>query len=105
MTAGLHKLSVAVELGDGGSAIEEAKDIDSTVLPMERQAHYRVDLAHAHVQAGQDGKALEALLDAEALAPEEIRYHPTARTLIASMLRGRPNGPVMALAQRTGLRL
>lgn len=99
----LHRFSIAVELGDGGSAIEQASGIDVTTLPTERQAHFRVDLAHAHVQADDNDQALTVLLEAEAIAPEEIRYHPTARTLIASMARGRPDEQVQALAQRIGL--
>lgn len=74
-----------------------------SVLPAERQAHFAVDLAHAYVQSGDDDHALTTLLNAEALAPEEIRYHPTARTLIDSMLRSRPNAQVQALAHRAGI--
>lgn len=98
----LHRLSVAVEIGDGGSAIEQAKAIDVGVLPPERQAHYSVDLAHAHIQEGKNDDALAILLEAEVLAPEEIRYHPTARALIASLLRSRPIAVVQALAERAG---
>lgn len=99
----LHRLSAAVELGDGGSAIVEAKAIDVAVLPAERQAHFRVDMAQANVQEGNNSDALAILLEAEALAPEEIRYHPSARSLIALLLRSNSKADVQALAERSGV--
>lgn len=99
----LHRLSVAVEVGDGGSAVEQAKAIDVAVLPPERQAHFSVDVAHANVQEGRNDDALAILLEAEALAPEEITYHPTARALIAALLKSRMRAQVQALAERTGV--
>jgi hypothetical protein len=46
-----------------------------------------------------------ALLTAEQLAPEEVRYQPAARALVAELLHREPAGPkreLRALAERVG---
>jgi len=41
----LYAISVAVDLGDAGEALETATDLDITGLSPERQTHYHLDLA------------------------------------------------------------
>ena len=48
-------------------------------LPVvERRAQYLVDVARSHGQTDGDDQALRALLTAEQLAHEEVRYQPAA---------------------------
>jgi hypothetical protein len=42
-------------------------------------------VARGHGQTGGDDQALRALLTAEQLAPEEVRYQPAARALVAEL--------------------
>jgi hypothetical protein len=45
---GIHRASVAVELGDAGRAVEQARAIDPSQLPsLERRAHHLLDLVRA----------------------------------------------------------
>ena len=72
---------------------------------LERRAQHLVDVARGHGQAGGDEQALRALLTAEHLAPEEVRYQPAARALVAELLHRERAGrkpELRALAERVG---
>jgi transcriptional regulator with XRE-family HTH domain len=103
---GVHRVSAAVALGDGGAALQHAKAVHPVQLPVvERRAQYLVDVARGHGQAGGDDQALRALLTAERLAPEEVRYQPAARALVAELLHRERAGrkpELRALAERVG---
>ncbi len=75
-------------------------------LPVvERRAQYLVDVARGHGQTGGDDQALRALLTAERLAPEEVRYQPAARAVVAELLHRERAGrrhELHALAERVG---
>jgi tetratricopeptide (TPR) repeat protein len=84
---GIHRASVAVELGDAGRAIEVAQAIDPSHLPsLERRAHHLLDLAQGYGQWRKDHQALDALLHAERLAPQEIHQQPTVQRLVVELL-------------------
>jgi hypothetical protein len=102
----LHTVSVAVELGDAGQALELSRDVDSSQLSPERQARYLIDLAAAYSMRRQIGDALNCLLEAEALTPEQTRTHRIARDVARDLLqlsgvRVRPE--LRELAERFGL--
>jgi transcriptional regulator with XRE-family HTH domain len=103
---GVHRVSAAVTLGDGGAAIQHAKAVHPVQLPVvERRAQYLVDVARGHGQTGGDDQALRALLTAEQLAPEEVRYQPAALALVAELLHRERAGrkrELRALAERVG---
>jgi hypothetical protein len=71
----------------------------------ERQARYLLDVARAEVATNQPDQALDTLLQAESISPEEIRTHRLTRALVtdfaASGLGGRQ--PVRQLAGRSGV--
>jgi transcriptional regulator with XRE-family HTH domain len=102
----VHRVSAAVALGDGGAAVQHAKAVHPAQLPVvERRAHYLVDVARGHGQGGKDDQALRALLTAEQLAPQEVRYQPASRALVAHLLhreRAGRNAELRALAERVG---
>ena len=101
-----HRVSAAIALGDGGAAIQHARAVHPVHLPVvERRAQYLVDVARGYGQSGGDDQALRALLTAELLAPEEVRYQPAARVLVAHLLhreRAGRNQDLRALAERVG---
>ncbi|WP_328417094.1 hypothetical protein OG470_28345 [Micromonospora sp. NBC_00389] len=49
-----------------------------------------VDAARAYLQVGDLGGAARALVDADSVAPAEVRCLPWARTVIADVARGHP---------------
>ncbi|MEU9135477.1 hypothetical protein AB0D33_05810 [Streptomyces sp. NPDC048404] len=83
----LHSVSTAVELGDAGLALEIAAQVDAGGLCAERQSRFLLDVARAHSQRRHVGEATAALLEAETLAPEQIRHHHMAREIIRDRIQ------------------
>lgn len=101
----IHAVSTAVDLGDAGLALEVANKIDAASLSPERQSRFLLDVARAHAQRRHVGEAVAAMLEAEALAPEQIRSHHSARETVRDLvqLSGRRVPAELAdLAERTG---
>jgi hypothetical protein len=100
----LHAVAVAVDLGDAGEALEIATGVDASGLSAGRQSRLYIDLARAHAQRRHVGEAVQALLEAEKHAPEQVHTHALARQLVRELvtLAGR-RAPedLMALAQRS----
>jgi transcriptional regulator with XRE-family HTH domain len=102
----IHAVSIAVELGDAGQAIELAQHVDPGNLSPERQARYYLDLAQAHAMRRQIGEALRALQEAERIAPEETRVHSVGRAVTRDLLQLsglRPRPELRELAERFGV--
>lgn len=106
---GIHHVSALVSLGEGGLAVEAAAKIDESGLHLirrERRANHYVDVARGYSQSGQRDKALEKLLEAEALAPREVNCRPVARGTIENLVErshGKPSGALISLAERAGV--
>lgn len=105
----IHRVSVAAELGDPGSALDAAADVDVNRLPEElrsRRAQNNLDLAWAQAQRKRDAEATLHLLEAERVAPEALKFNVIAREMIREMLtRGKraTSGSLSALATRAGV--
>jgi tetratricopeptide (TPR) repeat protein len=82
----LYEIAVAVELGDAGRALRAAAAVDTSGLSAERQARMLIDVARAHAQRRQVGEAVAALLQAEAIIPEQVRGHALVRQLVSDLL-------------------
>ncbi|HEV8647868.1 MAG TPA: hypothetical protein VG276_00320 [Actinomycetes bacterium] len=104
---GIHRASVAVELGDAGRVVELARAIDPSQLPsLERRAHHLLDLAQGFGQWRKDHQALDALLHAERLAPQEVHLQPAVRRLVVELLhreRRTTKPGLRDLARRVGV--
>ncbi|MGC5321583.1 helix-turn-helix domain-containing protein [Micromonospora arida] len=73
-------------------------------LPAEYRGAYLVDAARAYLQVGDLRGAARSLVDADSVAPAEVRCRPLARTLIAEVARGHPApAGVARLATLVGL--
>jgi transcriptional regulator with XRE-family HTH domain len=102
----LHAAAMAVDLGEAAEAVRQWRAVDTNGLSAERRARLLVDLARAHAQRRNSGAAVEALEEAERLAPEMIRCHRLARETVRELLRrerGRAKAGRLALAGRMGL--
>jgi hypothetical protein len=82
----LYEIAVAVELGDAGRALRAAGAVDTSGLSAERQARMLIDVARAHAQRRQASEAVAALLEAEAITPEQVRGHALVRQLVSDLL-------------------
>lgn len=100
----LHEIAVAVEVGDAGLALRTAEAVDTSHLSDERRARMRIDVARAHAQRRQVDQAVSALLEAETVAPEQVRNHRIARQLVSDLLTMQepPSADLRELADHIG---
>ncbi|MEV4442644.1 hypothetical protein AB0K09_27255 [Streptomyces sp. NPDC049577] len=103
----LHRVTIALTLGDAGKALVEARKVDvKTLAVAERRAVFWTDVAHALHACGRSQKATAALLAAEREAPQEVRSRPVVRKLIGELLMRDQGGQVAllrSLASRAGV--
>jgi hypothetical protein len=87
----LHRVAVAVALGDAGTAVRLAATVSLDRLPIpERKAMLLLDTAKALTQWGKYEKALNAIRSAEQFAPEEVRSRTSVHQLLADLDRRCP---------------
>ncbi|MFF5056479.1 helix-turn-helix domain-containing protein [Micromonospora sp. NPDC000663] len=108
ITVELARVLVAVARGDAAEAVLRHPAIVRREawrrLPAEYRGAYLVDVARAYLQVGDLRGAARALVDADSVAPAEVRCRPLARTLIAEVARGHPApAGVARLATLVGL--
>jgi hypothetical protein len=73
-------------------------------LPAEYRGSCLLDVARIYLHAGDSRGAARALVDADRVAPAEVRWRPLARTLIADVARAKPApAGVARLATLVGL--
>ena len=105
----IHGVQVAAELGNGHDAVRRGERVDAERLPpslSERRSQFLIDLAQGHVLVGSDGAAIQTLVRAEQTAPEEVRFNPTTRYLVHTMLSRERLGAtpgLRGLARRIGI--
>jgi hypothetical protein len=81
VNAKLHRVNIAITLGDAGTAVDVARGIDlSAIAITERKASLLIDVARAFLQRGRHDKAYLSLRAAEQLAHEEVAGWPFAVT-------------------------
>ncbi len=94
----LARCAAAVEWGDGSAAIARHKQAIRRdgwrLLPVEHRAAHLIDAARAYLQTDDHGNAARVLLDAEILAPYEVRRRPAGRDVLAQVARD-PKAPAM----------
>lgn len=86
-----HRVAVAVELGDAGTAVRLAAKVDLTKLELpERKAMLLLDTARAYSQWGKWERAFDSIRHAERYAPEEIRTRPAVQAMIDELVQRSP---------------
>ena len=89
--AKLHRVNIAVTLGDAGTAVDVARGIDlGTITVTERKASLLIDTARAFLQWGKHEKAYLALRAAEQTAPEEVTGRPSVHRLVRELVTTAP---------------
>ncbi|TDC63482.1 XRE family transcriptional regulator [Micromonospora sp. KC207] len=99
----IHRVATAAELGDLQVAIDLGPRLDTTGLPMERRVRHALEVARAYSSWNRIDDAQAALLDAEQMAPEQVRHHFLSRQLALTWIRrqrGKPSAELVGLAQR-----
>ncbi|MEV8489920.1 helix-turn-helix domain-containing protein [Streptomyces sp. NPDC052002] len=99
----IHRVATAGELGDVQVAVDLGPQVDTSGLPVERQVRHALEVARALSAWNRTDEAMEMVLAAEELAPEQVRHHYMGRELVLGWLRGtrgRPARPIADLAER-----
>ncbi|MBG6104310.1 MULTISPECIES: hypothetical protein [Micromonospora] len=104
----LARVLVAASRGDAVEAVRRHPVIVRREawrrLPAEYRGAYLVDVARAYLQVGDVRGAARAVVDADSVAPAEVRCRPLARTVIADVARAQPApAGVARLANLVGL--
>ena len=100
-------VGLAVELQQGVEAIDRAQRVTlPAYLPRARVGHHWMDVARAHLLAGTPRAALDALIVARRVAPQQVRYHPMARESVYAVGRTeqRSSEALRSLASWMGIR-
>lgn len=95
----IHRMTTAMELGDVQVAVDLAPRIDASAMPTERRVRHAIETARAYTARNRRDDALTVLLDAEQLAPEQIRHHAISRQLVLSWIRHARGPRSVALEQ------
>ncbi|WP_433319278.1 helix-turn-helix domain-containing protein [Micromonospora sp. CA-269861] len=108
VTVELVRVLVAAQRGDAVEALQRHATVIRREawrrLPAEHRGAYLVDVARACLQIGDLRGAARALVDADSVAPAEVRCRPLARTVIADVARAQPApAGVARLATLVGL--
>lgn len=98
----IHRMTVAMELGDVQIAVDLAPRIDASGLPTERRVRHAIETARAYTARNRRDDALAIILQAEQLAPEQIRHHAMSRQLVLSWLRNSRGARSVALERLAG---
>jgi hypothetical protein len=103
----LHRVNIAVTLGDAGTAIEVARTVDpGKITVTERKASFLVDASRAFLQCGKHDEAYFMLRAAEETAPEEITGRPAVHRLVRELIATAPPSTrrqAEGFAQRIGV--
>jgi len=86
----IYDVQASVEFGNPARAVHKAETVDTSVLRpelRERRSHHLIDVARAHTQLRDDASALVTLLEAERIAPQELKYNTLVRATVREMLR------------------
>jgi len=83
----IHRMTAAMELGDVQVAVDLEPRVDASGLPIERRVRHAIETARAYSARNRRDDALGVMLEAEQLAPEQIKHHAISRQLVLSWLR------------------
>lgn len=99
----IHRVNTAAELGDMPTVLNFGRSLNTRAVPVERRVRHLLDVARAYSLAGRRDDALHTVLDAERMAPEQVRHHHLSRKIVMNLVQrsvGKPSIELEKLAQR-----
>ncbi|WP_410614855.1 hypothetical protein [Amycolatopsis sp. lyj-109] len=96
-------MNTAMELGDVQVALDIGPELDTAALPVERRVRHMLDVARAFHVSGRHDAAVATVLNAERMAPDQVRHHYLSRQLVITWVRnthGKPGFELHQLAKR-----
>lgn len=83
----VHRMAVALDLGDVAIVAERGATLDASSLPMERRVTLLIDVGRAQTLLGRDEDALSTFLQAEGLAAQLVRHSTVVRESVRRLYR------------------
>jgi transcriptional regulator with XRE-family HTH domain len=102
----IHEVSVAAELGDYQRATTLGTSVDVSGMPIERQVRHHLEMARAHYFQRHHSEALNLVVTAERLAPDQVHRHFLTHNLVHAWIRSSrvaPTPELNRLAKATGI--
>ncbi len=104
----IHHVAFEVELGDPIQALKRAESmrVENGRGLEERRSRYLIDVARAQAARRQDADAIQTLIHAESISPEETRTHRLTRSTLIDLVERKPARMatgLVPLAQRCGV--
>ena len=103
----IHQVATSIELGDAQGAIRHIPAVQFDQMPKqltERRARFLIDVARSFAHVRDDAAAIDALLQAETIAPDELRHPRLTHELVHQLLaRESRTSDLRALATRCNL--
>jgi transcriptional regulator with XRE-family HTH domain len=103
----IHRVAVAIELGEPREAVRHVPDVQLGRMPealTERRSRFLIDVARSYAGVRDDRAAIDALIEAERIAPDELRHHRLTREVVVQLIRReRRSSDLRTLAERCGL--
>jgi hypothetical protein len=99
----IHRVNTSAELGDMDKVLDLGRSLDTRAVPAERRVRHLLDVARAYSVTGRPDDALHTVLDAERMAPEQVRHHHLSRKVVVNLVRrsvGKPSVELEKLAVR-----
>ena len=72
--------------------------LDTSGLPTERRVRHALDVARAYSARNRRDEGLAVVLNAERMAPEQVRHHYISRQLVLTWMRQQRRTPSLELA-------
>ena len=94
----IHQVNTAMELGDVQIALDIGPALDTSGLPTERRVRHALEVARAYSARNRRDEGLAIVLDAERMAPEQVRHHFISRQLVLTWMRQQRSRPSLELA-------
>jgi hypothetical protein len=94
----IHQVNTAMELGDVQIALDIGPTLDTSGLPTERRVRHALEVARAYSARNRRDEGLAIVLDAEQMAPEQVRHHYISRQLVLTWMRQQRRTPSLELA-------
>jgi transcriptional regulator with XRE-family HTH domain len=95
----IHRVNTAMELGDVQIALDLGPTLDTSALPTERRVRHLLDVARAYNSSGRQDAAVATVLNAERMAPDQVRHHYLSRQLVLNWIRNTQGKPAFELDQ------
>jgi hypothetical protein len=87
-----------MELGDVQIALDIGPALSTSGLPTERRVRHVLEVARAYSARNRRDEGLAIVLDAERMAPEQVRHHYISRQLVLTWMRQQRNKSSLDLA-------